>query len=186
MVYQVYLSGLGLLSLVGSPSLSNCAHGHLSCILFVIWTVYVYRDIWPLATLDLSPADEGEGAFLWAKLSLLTISGIVIPLFVPRRYTPANPKVGMHTLEIEWNIANSCCPQEALEPNPEQTASIASLVSYSYLAPVVWLAYRMPHLPFEMFPPLSDYDHLRNLVVERFPVSDLLLRDVVLLMLTRS
>ncbi len=61
--------------------------------------------------------------------------------------------------------------QEPLEPNPEQTASLISLLSYNFIAPVIWLAYRMPHLPFDMFPPLPDYDHLRNIVGRSFPVS---------------
>ena len=62
--------------------------------------------------------------------------------------------------------------QEILEPTPEQTASLASFLTYTFLAPIVWKAYRMPHLPFDMFPPLADYDHLRNLTAQRFPVSD--------------
>ncbi len=61
--------------------------------------------------------------------------------------------------------------KEILEPNPEQTASLLSLLSYNFIAPVIWLAYRMPHLPFDMFPPLPDYDHLRNIVGRSFPVS---------------
>ncbi|KAI0793789.1 P-loop containing nucleoside triphosphate hydrolase protein [Fomes fomentarius] len=152
----VYGSALGLLSLFGSSSLSSRAYAHLSWILVSIWAVYVYRDIWPFATIDLVPVDVAEGSFLWAKLSFLTIAGIIIPSFVPRRYTPVNPK-------------------DILEPNPEQIASLASLLTYAYAAPVVWKAYGMPHLSFDMFPPLADYDHLRNLTVQRFAHLDPLL-----------
>ena len=89
---------------------------------------------------------------LWAKVALLSISAVLVPIFVPREYVPVNPK-------------------ERLDPNPEQTASYWDLLTYTYIAPVVWKAYRMAHLPFDMLPPLPDYDHLRNLAAERFPVS---------------
>ena len=44
------------------------------------------------------------------------------------------------------------------------------LLTYTYIAPIVWKAYRMAHLPYDMLPPLPDYDHLRHLAAERFPV----------------
>ncbi|KAI0758967.1 P-loop containing nucleoside triphosphate hydrolase protein [Fomes fomentarius] len=148
-----YLSILGLLSLFGRSSVNGLAYTHLSWILVFAWSAYVYRDIWPLATMEIPPADAHEGPFLWAKLSLLSIAGIIIPVFVPRKYTPVNPK-------------------EVLEPNAEQTASFVSLLSFTFLSPVLWLAYQMPHLPFNLFPPLADYDHMRNLAHQRFPRLD--------------
>lgn len=91
---QGYLSVLGVLSLFGRSSLNGLAYTHLSWILVLVWSTYIYRDVWPLATIDLPPADAHEGPFLWAKLSFLSIAGIIIPVFVPRKYTPVNPKVG--------------------------------------------------------------------------------------------
>ncbi len=93
---QGYLSVLGVLSLFGRSSLNGLAYTHLSWILVLVWSTYVYRDVWPLLTVDLPPADAHEGPFLWAKLSLLSIAGIIIPVFVPRKYTPVNPKVGIY------------------------------------------------------------------------------------------
>ncbi|RDX45542.1 P-loop containing nucleoside triphosphate hydrolase protein [Lentinus brumalis] len=144
-----YLSVLGLLEICGRKPVNSRAHAHISWILFLVWTAYLYRDVWPLATVDRVPVDTAEGPFLWAKLALLTVAGVVIPVTVPRKYTP-----------------------EPLEPNPEQTESLISLLSYNFIAPVIWLAYRMPHLPFDMFPPLPDYDHLRNIVGRSFPILD--------------
>ena len=58
-----------------------------------LWGAYIYRDIWPLATVLLSPADEAEGPLMWAKLALLSVAGVIIPLTIPRKYEPVNPKV---------------------------------------------------------------------------------------------
>ncbi|TFK79744.1 P-loop containing nucleoside triphosphate hydrolase protein [Polyporus arcularius HHB13444] len=148
-----YLSMLSFLEVCGRGPVNSRAHAHVSWLLFLLWTAYLYRNVWPLATVDRVPVDTAEGPFLCAKLALLTVAGVVIPVTVPRKYTPVNPK-------------------EILEPNPEQTASLLSLLSYNFIAPVIWLAYRMPHLPFDMFPPLPDYDHLRNIVGRSFPILD--------------
>ena len=39
------------------------------------------------------------------------------------------------------------------------------------MSPIVWTAYKISHLKYDMLPPLADYDHLRNLVGKSFPVS---------------
>lgn len=56
------------------------------------------------------------------------------------------------------------------EPPPEQTASILSMVLYTFLDPIVFTAYKMPHLPFDLLPPLADYDRAKSLVKRGFPV----------------
>lgn len=56
-------------------------------------------------------------------------------------------------------------------PNPEQTASLLSLIVYSFLDPIVFLAYTIPHLSHDQLPPLSDYDDAVNLKAHSFPVS---------------
>ncbi|ETW87620.1 ABC transporter [Heterobasidion irregulare TC 32-1] len=58
-------------------------------------------------------------------------------------------------------------------PNPEQTASILSMMLYNFLDPVVFSAYRVPHLSFEQLPPLADYDYTKYLVRRSFPHLDL-------------
>ena len=55
-------------------------------------------------------------------------------------------------------------------PNPEQTASILSLVVYSFLDPLVFEAYRVPHLSHERLPAIADYDHTEYLREKAFPV----------------
>jgi hypothetical protein len=54
--------------------------------------------------------------------------------------------------------------------NPEQTASRLSMMMYTFLDPIVFLAYRVPHLSHDMLPPLADYDYTKNLVRRSFKV----------------
>jgi hypothetical protein len=56
------------------------------------------------------------------------------------------------------------------EPNPEQTASILSMITYTFLDQIVLLAYRVPHLSYDQLPPLADYDYTPNLKAKSFPV----------------
>ena len=55
-------------------------------------------------------------------------------------------------------------------PNPEQTASLLSLATISFLDPVIMLAYKLPHLPYDLLPPLADTDAAENLKKRAFPV----------------
>ncbi|KAI0066573.1 P-loop containing nucleoside triphosphate hydrolase protein [Artomyces pyxidatus] len=146
----VYASSLAIISVTASPKHSAPAIRHLNLLLLATFCVYAYRDLWPLATFTLSPADQLEDALLWVKISLLTFASIFIPLTIPRQYMPYNP------MEL------------AAEPNPEQTASILSLAVYSFVTPIISLANRIPHLPIDQLPPLPDYDHVKNLVAQSF------------------
>ncbi len=92
-ISQVYLLALSLLSVSVSPAFSRAVVRHLAIVSFVAWSVFAYRDLWPLATTTLTPLDIAEGSILWAKVGLLTLIGVVIPLFVPRQYIPFDPKV---------------------------------------------------------------------------------------------
>ena len=55
-------------------------------------------------------------------------------------------------------------------PNPEQTASILSLIVYTFLDPLVFEAYRVPHLSHERLPAIADYDRTEYLREKTFPV----------------
>lgn len=43
---------------------------------------------------------------------------------------------------------------------------------YSFLDPVIFEAYRVPHLSHERLPPLADYDYAKRLTENAFPVSE--------------
>ncbi|OJT02282.1 ATP-binding cassette transporter abc4 [Trametes pubescens] len=153
-VFYIYVGMLELLAILGKSPLEHRAFAHASLLLAVAWCVYLYRDVWPLATFTESPADLGEGSILWVKVALLFLGGVVIPLLAPRKYTPLDAK------------------KEQRELAPEQTASILSCLSYSFVESFVWRAWRIPRLTYEMLPPLPEYDYLTNLKRKSFPYLD--------------
>ncbi|VDB87410.1 unnamed protein product [Peniophora sp. CBMAI 1063] len=148
-----YASVLAAASLTPIAGVSRHASLHLAAVLLVTFAVYLYRDVWPLMTYPLVPADQFEGAQLWAKVALLFVASFVAPMATPRRYIPYDPK-------------------EPSTPNPVQTASLFELALLSYCDPLVWKAYRSGHLPYEEFPPLPDYDQTGHLVERSFPHLD--------------
>ena len=90
----MYTSFLATISVVqNSWSLSTTRHNN--SVLFVALAVYVYRDIWPLATYTEKPIDISEGTLLWTKLAVLFTTAGIIPLIVPRQYVPVDPKVNV-------------------------------------------------------------------------------------------
>ncbi|KAH9041259.1 hypothetical protein EDB85DRAFT_1921835 [Lactarius pseudohatsudake] len=146
----LYAAFLALVAVTARRVRASIASLHLSSLLLGTFSVYAYRNIWPLLTFTLSPVDAWEGPLLWVRIGLLTFAAIVIPLLVPRRYIPIDPKD----------------PQQVI--NPEQTASLLSMMLYTFLDPIVFLASRVPHLSHDMLPPLADYDYTRNLVQRSF------------------
>jgi len=84
------------MTLCASLKRAKLASMHLAFILFATFAVYTYRDIWPLCTFTLTPADINEGPFLWARIAVLTVAAVIVPLLVPRQYVPVDPKVNTH------------------------------------------------------------------------------------------
>ncbi|KAJ7904073.1 hypothetical protein B0H13DRAFT_2663493 [Mycena leptocephala] len=114
--------------------------------LAVAFGVYFYRDIFPFATYTWPQQDAAEGPILHAKLITLTLAAVIVPLVTPGRTFPSSPR---------------CNPMPA--PNPEQTASPLSLLLFTFLDPVILLAYKLPHLPYDLLPPLADSDSSEHL-----------------------
>ncbi|KAH9480778.1 hypothetical protein JR316_0007378 [Psilocybe cubensis] len=114
-------------------------------ILCSILAIYAYRDIWPLANYGSVPKDQAEGNILWVKIALLVVTGVIIPLFIPHPYVPVDPK------------------NPSPVPNPEQTASWISALTYTYADPIIILANKVAHLRHDQLPPLSDYDFAQYL-----------------------
>ena len=90
---QGYASCVALASLMTPPATSRCLATHLVVVLLAAWAVYIYRDVWPLATYTLRPLDEDEGVIMWIKLLVLTVAAIIVPLSMPRRFSPIDPEV---------------------------------------------------------------------------------------------
>ena len=62
-------------------------------VLLSVFGVYIYRDIWPLATFTKEPLDQQEGYMLWIKFGITSLTAVIIPLFIPRQYVPVDAKV---------------------------------------------------------------------------------------------
>ncbi|KZS93246.1 P-loop containing nucleoside triphosphate hydrolase protein [Sistotremastrum niveocremeum HHB9708] len=145
-----YTAFLSLLSLTAKRRWAVRAARHLVLILLVIFAVYFYRDFWAFATYTGSPADQVEGVYLWPKFGVLSLVSVLVPLIMPSQYIPLDPKN----------------PQET--PNKEQTASPISFMTFSFLDEIVFKAYRMPHLSWNLLPPLCDYDKSEYLAQRSF------------------
>ena len=90
---QLYSSALGLLSLVSLKRGPQATRINVF-LLFVTLAVFIYRDVWPLATYDQVPVDAAvEGPLFWVKFAILTVIAVVVPLFIPRQYVPVDPEV---------------------------------------------------------------------------------------------
>ena len=141
---------MSLGTLLAQSRVARVCSIHLFLILLCDFIVYAYRDIWPLLTFALAPLDRAEGAILWVKVALITYAAVIVPLLIPRQYVPVDPSN----------------PQS--EPNPEQTASALSFLTFSFLDPYIFIANRQKSLEFEQFPALCDYDRARDLVKRSF------------------
>ncbi|KAF8528037.1 P-loop containing nucleoside triphosphate hydrolase protein, partial [Hysterangium stoloniferum] len=136
------------------PRWTSLAQTHLTLIMLGVVGAYISRDIYPLATYTLKPMDEAQGWLLWSRIVFASFVGVVIPLNMPRTYTPVDPL------------------NPAKEVNTEQTASWWSFLTYTYLDPLILLAARSVHLDYESLPPLADYDRAEYLVDRSKPVLD--------------
>ena len=72
------------------------------------------------------------------------------------------------------------------DPNPEQTASIISLMTYTHLDPVVFLGGKVPHLRADQLLPLADYDYAKYRTEKAFSVSRVCNSQTCLLTARRS
>jgi hypothetical protein len=86
--YATILSTLALIPNMWSQTVIR----HTNFVLFAAFATYIYRDVWPLATFTEQPLDL-IGPLLYAKMSILTLTAVLIPLCVPRRYIPVDPEV---------------------------------------------------------------------------------------------
>ncbi|CAA7262907.1 unnamed protein product [Cyclocybe aegerita] len=137
-----------------SKTWSLSAVGYASTTLLATFGAYAYRDLWPLMTYSQKPADIDEGRLLWVKIMVLGVTAILIPLFIPRRYVPVDPKNPMPI------------------PNPEQTASWVSRLTFTFMDPLVFLGSRVAHIQHSQLPPLCDEDWAHVQTTRAFPHVD--------------
>lgn len=92
---QCYAVSLGIFNAFVAVRTAASYSFHLSVVLLAIFALYTYRDIWPLVSYALVPADRVEGNILWVKVALVTFAGCILPIFEPYPYIPVDPAVGV-------------------------------------------------------------------------------------------
>ncbi|KAJ3895455.1 P-loop containing nucleoside triphosphate hydrolase protein [Lentinula edodes] len=128
---------------------------HLEVVLLTSLVVYGLNIVVPIIVSAENIVGHCEGSTKsWVKFIALLLGAVLLPLLIPRQYVPVDPK-------------NPLCA-----PNPEQTASLLSLVFFTYLDSLVWKASKVPHLSTEALPPLSDNDQARILRAKALSMLD--------------
>ncbi|EIW66578.1 hypothetical protein TREMEDRAFT_65446 [Tremella mesenterica DSM 1558] len=135
-----------LLTLRPATPLRRHVIAHVDALLALAFVLYAYRDLWPLLTYHIAPSDL-QNPITWARISLLTVVAVVIPLIRPRTYVPADPE-------------NPSLPDDVA---PEQTAPWLSFLFHEYMSSLVWKAWKTPSLPYEALHPLPDGDRSKLL-----------------------
>ncbi|KAJ7797502.1 P-loop containing nucleoside triphosphate hydrolase protein [Mycena olivaceomarginata] len=121
-------------------------------------------------TLDDDEKETGTFTHQWILLAKSRASHISLCI----TYFYASVLAAISVSSVNWrNVAYTPVdPKHPTEPNPEQTASLFSLVLYFFLDPIIFLGYSVPHLKFDQLPPLSDYDYIENLKQRAWPHMD--------------
>ncbi|CAE6514065.1 unnamed protein product [Rhizoctonia solani] len=136
---NVYNTLLAILSLTLAQGLQIVANFHLVVLLLAAFSVQAWEYLVPLALSNQNPADS-YGWLIWLHAGLLGFVAVVVPLWIPRLYIPLDPK-------------------NPVMPNAEQTASLISLITFTFMDPIVYASYRAPKLEYDQLPTLADYDH---------------------------
>ncbi|KZT36412.1 P-loop containing nucleoside triphosphate hydrolase protein [Sistotremastrum suecicum HHB10207 ss-3] len=150
--FCIYTSLLSLFALIGTLKWRYLVSRHVSLLYLFMTCIYLRRDVVPLADGGVS-LDGPDGALGWARLALLAINGIWIPILLPRQYKPVDP-------------------ENPTTPSASQTASYISRAFYFFLDPVIYKAFKSPALSFDDLPSLADEDAAKYLVETSFPILD--------------
>ncbi|KAJ3867511.1 P-loop containing nucleoside triphosphate hydrolase protein [Lentinula novae-zelandiae] len=128
---------------------------HLEAVLLTSLVVYGLNIVVPIIVSAENIVGHCEGSTQsWVKFIALLLGAVLLPLLIPRQYVPVDPKNPLSA------------------PNPEQTASLLSLVFFTYLDSLVWKASKVPHLSTEALPPLSDNDQAHILRAKAMSMLD--------------
>ncbi|KZV96966.1 P-loop containing nucleoside triphosphate hydrolase protein [Exidia glandulosa HHB12029] len=150
LTFYLYVAVVSAAACMASTGLGRVLQTHLTILLLVPLASYIYRDLWPLATFTLKPADDSA----WGQIFVLIVVGVLIPLATPTVYIPIDATKYQDV------------------PAPEQTASLLSFMFYAFVDPLVKLGYRSEHLSLDMLPPVADYDRAAHVREMALPLLD--------------
>ncbi|KAH7340934.1 hypothetical protein B0J17DRAFT_716110 [Rhizoctonia solani] len=145
-LFYTYTTLLAILAITLGHRFRHIVNKHLVVLLLAASVVYAWRDLIPPATYDLRQP----------TLLVCLHSPRLLFLYASQGYT-------------YLSILNDT-------PNPEQTASLISLMLFSFLDPLIWAAYRAPKLEYDQLPHLADYDRASYLKQRSFDHLDPLRR----------
>ncbi|CAE7138909.1 unnamed protein product [Rhizoctonia solani] len=134
-LFYVYNTLLATVSVILTSKIQIVANFHLVVLLLIAFSVQAWNYLVPFTLSDQSPVESYDW-LTWLHLGLLGFVAIVVPLCIPRSYVPLDPK-------------------DSSVPNPEQTSPLISLITYTYLDPIIFASYRAPKLEYDKLPPLS-------------------------------
>ncbi|KAJ3716918.1 hypothetical protein C8R42DRAFT_587922 [Lentinula raphanica] len=156
-LFQSYSTLLAIAIILSREKWSKILSIHLQVVLFVSFLISGWNVCKTFGVLfpedSVKPCEANLQ--LYIEFIALFFGAIVLPLVIPRQYVPIDPKVTIST-----------------SPNPEQTASLLSLIFFTYLDSLIWKASKVSHLSTEAFPPLSDSDQARILRAKAMPYLD--------------
>ncbi|CAE6472635.1 unnamed protein product [Rhizoctonia solani] len=138
-LFYIYNTLLAIISLTLAPNIQITANFHLVLLLLIAFGVQAWSYLVPFALSNQDPA-ESYGWLTWLHVGLLGFVAVVVPLCIPRLYIPLDLK-------------------NPITPNLEQTAPLISLITYTYLDPIIFASYHAPKLEYDKLPPLADYEH---------------------------
>jgi ABC-type multidrug transport system fused ATPase/permease subunit len=165
---QSYILTLTILILCKPVIQARSLSLHASLVTLSIFAVYGVRVLEPLATFrDRSSLDWT----VWTKFGLSGFAGVLLPLFEPYAYVPLDPTASLPLMFPSRSSDQS--PQKPQETvNPEQTASLISFFSFSFLSPVIYKAWGVTHLETSMLPPQLETDRMAAIGPRAFPYFD--------------
>lgn len=119
---------------------------HFTVLLLTTLSVLIYIHAWTFAAY--SPVAHQEHELVeWVTIVIPFIASVITPLLKPRYSSSANA---------------------SLEP----TASYWSLLSYSFLDPIIWLGYSSRKISQDALPPLAEFDTANVLRENSFKILD--------------
>ncbi|KAI5122638.1 hypothetical protein M0805_008723 [Coniferiporia weirii] len=133
--FYIYVLLLAIASIVASPRWRDVSSRQLAFLLFAEFTVYFVLDAWPYATMTPIPFDPASDPVTWTRLALLTLGGLVIPLVMPRPFRALTPDA---------------------QPCLEDTSSLLSRYTYSFLDDIVFHAFRVPDITVADMPHMPE------------------------------
>jgi hypothetical protein len=143
---------LSFLSFVRPLALARLHTAHATTVLLALLSSAAYRNVLPLLTYERAPLDGAEGAALWAKITLLALAAVALPLAEPR--VPSDP-LEVHRVFVFFDH-HSLLAQDA---NAEATASPLSTLLFAFLDPLVRAAATHVQLDADAdLPPLHAAD----------------------------